>query len=577
MLGKFKSIVFALSFLLFGCNFIAQKENVLNNERQIIEKFLDSTSLCLDQQRYHDALIQIQGIYKLDFIIDYPKLKYYSLAYESEILYYQGLFFSGADRALEAKYIAENILKDNVLLGNALNLLAINSEGYLPPYIYIPFYEQANELIVANTEPNITQKEQVTSNLGQAYIKNQQYEEAEKLLKSSIFFALSKKNYRTAAISYIGLSKLNRGKNIYEVYVDSATFLVDNVKQSDLQLFLYEERLLNAESLGESFDTYLKSADSLIENDISLTNFSVLEYYTECLKTNNTMLKKHYSEAASVLNRKLSVMNAKNKKHFIVLNIANQKYLKKQNAKIANNEKSLQSRQNAILFLSIVLVVAVLLLGLFFQKRKTEQANYKVAIAEERNKSILEERERLGKELHDGINPELAAIKLKSEILSKKHQNDLALQINHTTNGLIEEISLIIQNLNNLNYDSFESKLNNFILSLSTEQRKIFLHGIMDENHLLNEIVSTNLFRICQEIIHNSFKHSDANIININLNLEKDIFVVKIEDNSTKAWKFDEKGDGNGLKNIKSRCAIINAKLDIIYKLGTKYKISVHL
>lgn len=576
MLAKFNCIAIYY-FLLVGCNFNTPVEKVLKSEKQIIEKYLDSVYICIDEQRYSDALMQIQAIYKLDFIIDYPQLKYYSLAYESEILYYQGLFFSGADRALEAKYIAENILKDNALLGNALNLLAINSEGYLPPYIYIPLYEQANELILANTEPNITQKEQVTSNLGQAYIKNQQNEEAEKLLKSSVYYSLKNKNNRTAAISYGGLAKLNRTKNISTLYIDSATYYTSKTQQSDLQLFLLEERLLNALVNNKNFDVFLKLADSLILNDKTLTNFSILDYYTECLKTNNPIIKKHYSEAAGILNKKLSVMNEKNKKHFIVLNLANQKYLKQQKTKILNNEKSLQFRQNAILFLGIVLIIVVLLLGLFFQKRKTEQANHKVTLVEERNKSILEERERLSKELHDGINPELAAIKLKSEILSKKHQNHLALQINQTTNNLIEEISSIIQNLNNTNYESFENKLNSFILSLSTEKRKIILHGIIDKSRLPNELISTNLFRICQEILHNAFKHSDANIVNIYLSQVADLFTVKIEDNSTKFWKFNATEEGNGLKNIKSRCAIINAKLDVIYKLGTKYKISVPL
>ena len=77
----------------------------------------------------------------------------------------------------------------------------------------------------------------------------------------------------------------------------------------------------------------------------------------------------------------------------------------------------------------------------------------------------------------------------------------------------------------------------------------------------LNEQTSTALFRICQEALTNSIRHSGGTKVEIELCCNDDLIILQIEDNGL----FDEKtmSWGGGLSNLHGR----------VKKLGGQFRI----
>jgi signal transduction histidine kinase len=72
-----------------------------------------------------------------------------------------------------------------------------------------------------------------------------------------------------------------------------------------------------------------------------------------------------------------------------------------------------------------------------------------------------------------------------------------------------------------------------------------------------------NLYRISQEIIHNTIKHADASELLIELRQDKDKIVLATRDDG-KGFNYDEKSGeakGMGLQNLLRRAEIIGGKM----------------
>ena len=92
----------------------------------------------------------------------------------------------------------------------------------------------------------------------------------------------------------------------------------------------------------------------------------------------------------------------------------------------------------------------------------------------------------------------------------------------------------------------------------------------------LNSLVGLNLYRICQEIINNAFKHSKATELIVNIKSENDV-TIEIMDNGVGFDLDAVSKDGFGLANIKSRASEVGISLELESKLqsGVKYKLVV--
>jgi two-component system NarL family sensor kinase len=180
-----------------------------------------------------------------------------------------------------------------------------------------------------------------------------------------------------------------------------------------------------------------------------------------------------------------------------------------------------------------------------------------------------EERERLSRELHDGIGQTFIAIKFKIEQVFDRDDLDKELALNEISdnfNHAIDEIRRISNNLSPSILKEFG--LRNAVRKLCDDMEEIL--GIRVDfqfdfdDSLLDKKQKTYLYRIVQEAFNNVQKHSDAE--NVVLRFIKQtgfLFVEICDDGSGFKENNYENANGAGLVNIKERAKILDGKARI--------------
>ena len=92
------------------------------------------------------------------------------------------------------------------------------------------------------------------------------------------------------------------------------------------------------------------------------------------------------------------------------------------------------------------------------------------------------------------------------------------------------------------------------------------------------------LYRIAQEALNNAVKHSNADLIKIKLEQNKNRIVLEIADDGKGFLISNLKSEGqfltrNGMENIRTRTRLLNGEIEIISKVdsGTRLVVQVDL
>lgn len=181
------------------------------------------------------------------------------------------------------------------------------------------------------------------------------------------------------------------------------------------------------------------------------------------------------------------------------------------------------------------------------------------------------ERQRIAKDLHDGLVQSLAALKIgiqvaldgasldekaSSAIKEHKRQIDLAAAEARSISHQMMPRALQESGLQLAIEDMLAKTLNASHIQYSFEP-----FGLGDER--LPESIEIGLYRICQELVNNILKHSEATEVSVQLIKTKTHVVLHVEDNG-KGFKLDNKKEqsGIGLNNIFSRASSVNGEVN---------------
>ena len=96
------------------------------------------------------------------------------------------------------------------------------------------------------------------------------------------------------------------------------------------------------------------------------------------------------------------------------------------------------------------------------------------------------------------------------------------------------------------------------------------------EDYLSPSIIS-HLFRIVQEALNNTLKHSEAKQIKIVLKAMGNMLSLNIADNGKGIDKLVEKQDHYGLKNMRDRVKELNGEIDLKNQDGLSIEIRIPL
>ncbi|OFY84242.1 MAG: hypothetical protein A3F72_14570 [Bacteroidetes bacterium RIFCSPLOWO2_12_FULL_35_15] len=189
-----------------------------------------------------------------------------------------------------------------------------------------------------------------------------------------------------------------------------------------------------------------------------------------------------------------------------------------------------------------------------------------------------EERRRISRDIHDGIGQMLTALKLNIENFDESSFSTKKESAKYNrVKELIRETIVEVRRISNALappglYDFGLYSVTKQLLEQLSKTSEIKIHfdsNIQNLRYL--PLVEVTLYRIIQESINNTLKHSKAGSIELTLNQDDESLNLIIFDDGVGLNYSDEeinqnKYTGNGLKNIKERAIFIGAKLNIISK-----------
>jgi len=193
------------------------------------------------------------------------------------------------------------------------------------------------------------------------------------------------------------------------------------------------------------------------------------------------------------------------------------------------------------------------------------------------------ERQRLSRELHDGLGQSILAIRMRLERLEKakpERAQEIMGEVQELIADTIKEVRSISNNL-------MPAVLKDFGLADALKNLCDELNAVADnditfnpdlERNKISDKVSTYLYRMAQEALNNIIKHSGAARATLTLDSDADHIRMIISDDG-KGFQYFEgmRLCGNGISNIKERVHLIGGQVEISSKQdsGTTIRILI--
>jgi signal transduction histidine kinase len=227
----------------------------------------------------------------------------------------------------------------------------------------------------------------------------------------------------------------------------------------------------------------------------------------------------------------------------------------------------------------------VILLGVAYYYYLQASRRRKVEFEEFKHK-VIEAQEKEWKmtagELHDSIGQNLSAINIFLQQSIKSGgapDNDKLKQASELTVETINEVRRISQKL----YPKQIERLGLTIAIEAMTERMESASGIKFNlvsdkiDNILSKENEVQYFRIIQEILNNTIKHSKANTVNVNIKRSVMFIVTEIEDDGIGFDSSNSAKMGFGLVNVEERIRIIKASYEFTSdkSRGTRFKITV--
>jgi len=245
-----------------------------------------------------------------------------------------------------------------------------------------------------------------------------------------------------------------------------------------------------------------------------------------------------------------------------------------------------------------ILFLAIMVIGLFFfivQYRKTKKQEIleKEMTAQRHAKELLSTRldiqqktmTEIGRDLHDNIGQKLTLASIYTQQMSHNEDFDnieaKVLELTNLLNETLQDIRGVSKTLINANIEN--NSLSDLIKNecKKVEQSKICKIEFKDE--LSKDNFNTNeklvLLRISQEFIQNSLKYANCSLISIYLYEKDGKTYLTLKDNGIgfDVAQYQLESKGIGLKNMKNRAAIINAKFNLESQQGVGTSLTIIL
>lgn len=317
--------------------------------------------------------------------------------------------------------------------------------------------------------------------------------------------------------------------------------------------------------------------------------------------------KRAYEAIERSVNLKDSLLEETNIRQVNLLGAIYERELQQKEIERLQSEKELQAadvRQKSTLNkLFLISIIALLILGYlgYMNFRKGQQLAFnKEALQKqkivdlEKDRQLLsidamlkgqeEERNRIAKDLHDGLGGLLSGTKLS--FLNVKDRLPLSqedrIRFDKSLSMLdntITDLRKIAQNLlpEALVKYGLHDALSDYCDSIqSTTGIRTFYH-LYGEQRPLDNTATVFIFRIIQELVNNAVKHAGATQIIVQLTFDHDKVNITVEDDGTGFDKALMKKQGAGISNVDYRVRYFNGTMDLDTSPGNGVSVNIQL
>ncbi|GGE44817.1 two-component sensor histidine kinase [Pedobacter psychrotolerans] len=390
--------------------------------------------------------------------------------------------------------------------------------------------------------------------------------------------------------------------------IEKGIVLVKKYHQTQLyQMFLYSKY----EIFGKQKE-YKKARQILLdiikEGTLTASMIDKATIYGEVAKTSAKL--NDYKEAYTWLSKYRVVNDSVNSDQTnLKINELETKYRSVKNQqKIAsleaqNKQALLNARNNRLYNLVLGLGCLFLLVSLVFvaviarnrsKLAEQKEINYRQQLSEMEQKQQLKvtkamldgeehERERVARDLHDGLGGMLAGVKIG---LSGWTDTQPGASQDKDLHRIIGQLDTSVSELRRIARNMVPETLLDFGLEVALKDLCEFhmrdgLQIAFEAFNIETSIpISTQLhiYRIVQELLSNAIKHARASSIILQCTQDAKVFLITFEDNGIGFdRKKQEQSKGMGLKSIRNRVDFFNGQLEIISGVGEGTTINIEL
>ncbi|WCO02451.1 tetratricopeptide repeat-containing sensor histidine kinase [Psychroserpens ponticola] len=503
------------------------------------EKQLEYSLKAIDLNKENDV--------ELCFLYYNHSLIYESAGFHDEGLHYLKLAKDISERSNEFRIEAYSV--------QLLAYYAINDKEYELAKKYLI---RGKEICEQMSSAEICHHMYMASGMLLTEIDN--FEGAEASLLKAKEFALQRKIKYDIIASEILLGNLEFKRDNYKK--STQIFNSINIDSFDIETIVYANIFYKNRSLAEGKIGNYRKSNQLLNQYVAFGD-------SIRLSKNRTLLaqadRKYKSE--------------KKDKELLVQKLALQKQ---------ENEIQKKNNQMTLLYgISLFLLVASLLTWLIYQQKNKRKSQEIVALKREHQISTLEslmqgeekERLRIAKELHDGVNGDLSAIKLKLSSLLEMN-NKVIKEAVSMIDDSCRQVRAISHNLVPPTLDNFNliEAAEDYCFNLNEMHTQEIVFQHLGDSFSVSKSSEINIFRIIQELVSNSIKHAEADEINVQISCHENQLSLSIEDNGIGFDPKTVKSKGIGLNNIQSRVNYLQAIMDVLSNEdGTSYTIEMDI
>lgn len=222
--------------------------------------------------------------------------------------------------------------------------------------------------------------------------------------------------------------------------------------------------------------------------------------------------------------------------------------------------------------IGLALIFVIGITAYFKRKRLKSEKLFAENLAAEQERGLEltltaqeEERQRIARDLHDGIVQDLTVLKMNISKLEESSENEIKIELPIIATK-IDKASKEVRSISHqmmplaLRELGLSAALQDVLEKMLTPNNIAFEFEEVEMEERVPQVIEISLYRIAQELINNVVKHSKASLVNVMLTKRNNFITMIFEDNG-KGFSSSKKSEGIGMTSLNSRVKMVNGEI----------------